>query len=265
MVRRLKSLEQERATNMDRMVHAERLAALGELAAGLAHEVNNPLDGMLECVRFLDVDPEKSERASKYYPMLEDGLGRISKAMHGMLTFARMGQRVSLETCPVADLVGSQIMLVQPRLEESHVRLTWHEPGWCVCRCDRQGLAQAVLNLVLNAAEAASESPDPHVQIEAYCDSELVYLAVEDSGPGVPEELRLRVFDPFFTTKPRGKGTGLGLSVSRQLIRAAGGDVELSPKPGSLGGARFVIRLPRVSGVECEHGPVNGQDSDRRG
>ncbi len=122
----------------------------------------------------------------------------------------------------------------------------WQSTGGGICLCNRNGLSQAVLNLVLNAAEAAEGGPDPEVAIEATCDSQWVYLSVEDSGPGVPDEVRDRIFEPFFTTKPVGKGTGLGLSVSRQLIRAAGGEVELAPGLSRLGGARFVIRMPRA-------------------
>ncbi len=250
MTERLKALERERAATHQHMVQAERLAALGELAAGLAHEVHNPLDGMQECLRYLSADPDKGERAAKYYPMLQEGLERIAEVMRGMLTFARSGQKVSLEPCPSASVVESLELLVQNHLRGRKVRLTWQNPGGCVCLCDRQGLEQAALNLVLNAAEAAEGSDDPEVRIEATCDAQWVYLSVEDSGPGVAEELREHVFDPFFTTKPAGKGTGLGLSVSRQLIRAAGGEVELGPEGSRLGGARFVIRMPRAGSVE---------------
>ena len=250
MTRRLESLERERAATQERMVHAERLAALGEMAAGLAHEIHNPLDGMQECLRYLDADPAKGERAAKYYPMLQNGLERIAGVMQGMLTFTRSGQKVAMESCPMAEVVESLKLLVQTHLAGRRVRLTWQPTDGCICLCNRNGLSQAVLNLVLNAAEAAEGGRDPEVRIEATCDSQWVYLGVEDSGPGVPPELCDRVFDPFFTTKPTGKGTGLGLSVSRQLIRAAGGELELAAGTGGLGGARFVIRMPRAPSRE---------------
>ena len=250
MIRRLGALERDRAATQERMVHAERLAALGEMAAGLAHEVHNPLDGMLECLVYLEADPDKSQRAAKYYPMLQEGLERIASAMREMLTFARSGQRLRLEACNVPDILEALELLVQAQLRGRSVRLSWHSAGTCACLCDRQALVQAGLNLVLNAAEAAGGGADPAVQIEATCDSEWAYISVGDSGPGVPDKLRERVFEPFFTTKPPGKGTGLGLSVSRELIRASGGELALSPQPGSLGGARFVIRLPKVPPAE---------------
>ena len=249
MARRVESLETERSVTQQRMVHAERLATLGEVAAGLAHEVHNPLDGMLECVRYLEVDPAKSDLGAKYYPMLREGLGRIARVMRQMLTFAHSGQKVSREPCRLSDVLESLEPLVKTHLDGRRVRLEWKRPGASVCLCDRHGFAQAALNLILNAAEAVEGSPEAVVRIEASCDANWVYLAVEDSGPGVAAEIRERIFDPFFTTKSPGKGTGLGLPVSRRLIRAAGGDVELAPEPSPLGGALFVMRLPRVDGT----------------
>jgi signal transduction histidine kinase len=116
--------------------------------------------------------------------------------------------------------------------------------------CDRRGVGQAVLNLLLNAVDAAEQGQQPEVRVQASSDSDWAYLLVDDNGPGVSEEIRDRIFVPFFTTKPPGKGTGLGLSVCRQLIRAVGGDVYLAREPGPLGGARFVVQLPRASALE---------------
>ncbi len=250
MIRRLETMEQDRAKTQERMIHTERLAALGELSAGLAHEVHNPLDGMLECLRYLKQDPERSQRATKYYPMLTDGLQRIALVMKEMLMFARWGRKVSIETCRIVDVLDTSKLLSQPTIRGRVVDLQRLIPEDCVCMCDPQGLSQALLNLVLNAGEAPLNGEDPQVRIEATSDSQWVYISVEDNGPGVSEELRERVFESFFTTKPIGKGTGLGLSVSRQVIRAVGGELELSKDPGSLGGAKFVIRLPKAPSCE---------------
>ncbi|MHC4717254.1 MAG: sensor histidine kinase, partial [Planctomycetota bacterium] len=143
MIRRLDALERDRAATHERMVHAERLAALGEMAAGLAHEVHNPLDGMMECLRYLDADPGKGQRAAKYHPMLWDGLERIAKVMREMLTFARSGRDVSVKACDVQEMVGALGLLVDSNLKGRRVRLTWRVTGACQCLCDSQGLAQA--------------------------------------------------------------------------------------------------------------------------
>lgn len=235
-------------TSLDRrMIHAERLAALGELAAGLAHEIHNPLDGMMECINYLEKDPDKSARAAKYYPMIQEGLDRIARVMREMLTLAHSGQNVHIEPCNLADTFESLTLLVDPLISGKKVRVTWDNPHNYTCLCDRQGLTQALLNLVLNAAEAAEGTADSQVLIKTDCGPHRIDIFVEDSGSGVPEELRGRIFDPFFTTKPAGQGTGLGLSVSREMLRTIGGDIELLPESGTLSGARFVIRLPRAS------------------
>lgn len=263
MVARLDAMERERTATQERMVHAERLAALGELAAGLAHEVNNPLDGMQEAVRYLRSDLQISDRAAKYYPMMAEGLERISNVMQQMLSFARSGLKVELRAYRVENILESTRLLVEAHLDGRRVHLTWDSAHQCVCVCDRHGLSQAVLNLVLNAAEASEESDHPEVGLEARCDDRWVYIFVNDSGPGVPENLRERVFDPFVSTKPVGKGTGLGLSVSRHLIRAGGGDIELATGPGPLGGAQFMIRLSKASCSEAIDGENAYANPDR--
>ncbi len=253
MAQRLILLEREREATQERMVNAERLAVLGELAAGLAHEIHNPLDGMLECLRFLDSEQTKSERAAKYYPMLNDGLQRIAGVMRKMLTFARSGQNISIEVCSVAEVLEALELLLQADLKKRNVRFSWKCPKNCLCLCDRNGLTQAGLNLILNAAEAVEQGEDKQVRIKAINDSQWVYVFVEDSGPGISSELSKRIFAPFFTSKPSGKGTGLGLSVSRELIRASGGEIELARHASLLGGAKFIIRLP-MAPLEARNG-----------
>jgi two-component system NtrC family sensor kinase len=244
MAGRLESLEREREITRQRMQHAEQLAALGQLAAGLAHEIHNPLDGMLECVRYMEADPAKAERAAKYLPMVTEGLERIAEVMKQMLALARSGHDTAIEMCLAAEISDSLSVILEGHLGARKVKLTWRKNGPGVCLCNRNGLSQAILNLVLNAAEAAEGHDDPEVIIDVNDELPWVSLTVSDCGPGVPDDLRERIFEPFFTTKPAGTGTGLGLAISRQLIRAAGGDLELMPKASALGGACFRIRLP---------------------
>ncbi|MBT3380237.1 MAG: hypothetical protein HN742_00810 [Lentisphaerae bacterium] len=246
MTERLDTLEHERTVTQQRLIHTERLAALGELAAGLAHEIHNPLDGMQECLAYLNEDPDVSERALKYYPMLQSGLERIGHTMHQMLGFARSGERFAAEPYPVREMMEALALLVTPRLEGRRIDLTWDLTRTCVCHCDREAFSQAGLNLILNAAEAVEGAPTATIKVRAECDPNSVFMIVEDSGPGVPQELAAKIFEPFYTTRALGKGTGLGLSVSREALRAVGGDLELSESPSSLGGAMFVIRTPRA-------------------
>ncbi len=263
MLLRLESLEQDRALTQERMVHAERLAAIGELAAGLAHEIHNPLDGMQECLRYLDDDPGKSVRAEKYYPMFRDGLQRIARVMKEMLTFVHFRQTVAIEESRVTEVMKDLELLVGANLKGKNVRLSWRIAGDCECVCDSHGLSQAGLNLILNAAQAVEGEVNPEIRVQVKCNARWVYISVDDNGPGVPEDISERIFDMFFTTKLPGKGTGMGLSVSREIIRAAGGDLELSPQPSSLGGAQFVIRLPKAVPLECGNECDQSENTDR--
>lgn len=246
MAHRLNILEHEREITQVKMIHAERLSALGEMAAGLTHEIRNPLDGMLECVRYLESDTLKSERQAKFLPMIHDGLQRINTVIQNMLMFSRSGDITTAEICPTADIINELEIMLQAKIKSQKILLTWHKPGTCKCLCNKQALVQTLLNLVLNAAEALKEKESPEILIEAKCDSLWVYISVDDNGNGVQPGLEDKIFEPFYTTKPPGKGTGLGLPISRQLIRAAGGDLILSPQPSPLGGARFEIKIPRV-------------------
>ncbi len=246
MADRIRELEKERLAAQKRMLRAERMAAAGEMAAGIVHDVRNPLDGMQECVRYLQKDKEKSKRAEKFYPMLQDGLERISRVMDDLLTTATAGVEVDVRDCNVKELLESIKLMLQTQLEGRSVKLLWEGTFECQCRCDPDTVTQSATNLVLNAADAAESGDAPRVRVETGCEGERVYIRVDDSGPGVPKEVRDRIFDPFFTTKPLGKGTGLGLSMARRLMRECGGDVILAPRPSTLGGARFVIKLNRI-------------------
>ena len=259
MVQKLDSLEQERLATQKSLICAERLATLGELASGLAHEIRNPLDGVQECIRCLQADPEKSEQAARYYPMMQQGLQRISRTIQEMLIFARSGQSVSPKRCHMSVVFDQLKLLVIPHMERREIDIRWHTEQNLICFCDPDALAQIGLNLMLNAIDAMNGQSSPRVEVWTWCDSRWLYLSIEDNGPGVPPDMRDQIFDAFFSTKPPGKGTGLGLTVSRQLIRAMGGELSLSDEPSSLGGARFVITVPKC----VDEGTCHGADKDQ--
>lgn len=245
MISRLNSLEHERSITQAHMIYMERLAALGELAAGLTHEIRNPLDGMLECVRYLQTHPTEANR-EKFLPMIHEGLQRINNVMQHMLAYARPGDETTVETCRTSDIMDALLPLIEGKLRSKNIQLTWIRPGTCKCLCNKQIILQTMLNLVLNSIEALSGTSESHIYIEAKCDSQWVYICIEDNGPGIEESLRGKIFEPFFTTKPKGEGTGLGLSISREMIRSIGGDLQFVSPPFVLTGARFVIRMPRM-------------------
>jgi signal transduction histidine kinase len=263
MVLRLGSLEEERAAAQERMIHSERLAVLGEFAAGLAHEVNNPLDGMLESVRYLEAGPGNADRTAKYLPLIREGLLRIRSVMLQTLALAKTGNGLFVEECLASDLLGPIRLMLESRKEAHEVNLAWDLDRDGTILCNQQAFSQAVLNLALNAVEAAGSQEDPQILIRSEFGPDRFSLYVEDSGPGVPGDLQQKVFEPFFTTRRTGRGTGLGLSISRQILRGGGGDLELLPRRSDLGGAVFVIRLPGSAPRRGGGGYDEGKDPDR--
>lgn len=238
-----------------------RLASVGTLAAGLAHEINNPLTAVT-----LHLDELRSLLSNHPDPGLQraardarHGLNRVAVLVRNLLRMARAPSAASesadTELIPIEDLVDGSLSLARPHLRGRatvHVdvgpRLHWRG-RW-------SELGQVVLNLVLNAVQAAKDKPIEvrvHGVLRDDAHSRRAVLIVEDDGPGVPLEIRDRIFEPFYTTKPVGQGTGLGLSVSRSIVAAHQGELSVDDSP--LGGARFTVSLPAAEAPAAELQP----------
>jgi signal transduction histidine kinase len=244
-----------------KMVHTERLAAVGELAAGVAHEANNPVNFAKNAATtmrgYVSECMELATNMSGTAPMslkeplaaieelsgiVEDGLDRTGRLIGDLRDFAapRQGERAAVDLVEVAK---SALQLTSYAFQKAGVSVNFTaDAAVPSVKGDRQALGQVLLNLLKNAAEAFEE-PGGSVEVSVRGLKGGVEVAVEDSGPGVPLQIEEQVFDPFFSTKPAGRGTGLGLSISRQVVVDHGGSINVSS--GSGGGARFVFWLPR--------------------
>lgn len=249
--RHLQELHAETRQREREMSRVEHLATVGMLAAGAAHEINNPLAGIRTSIeRLLRQLPDQTA-ADRYGAVLRDAVARIERAVRGMLGFARAAE-VAPQPMLLPEAVERALTLAAPRLEEQRVGLAQDLPAdLAPVSADPSQLTQVVLNLVLNACDAMPRGGQ--VRVAANRVGSEVALTVSDSGPGVPPEIADRIFDPFFTTKPTGKGTGLGLAVSRAAVREMGGELHLLP-PGA-GGAVFEIRLPVAKGEDDGQSP----------
>jgi len=220
-----------------RLVESEKLAGVGRLAAGVAHEINNPLGVILGYVRLLRKKAEGPLDAD--LAIVEEETLRAREIVEGLLDLSRplpaAGERVALR--PLCDEVVARLSEARA-LQGVSVTVA----GAAEVDGHAGKLRQVVANLVKNAAEAAG--PGGTVALALAEVDGVARLEVADSGPGIPPGARERLFEPFFTTKPR--GTGLGLAVSRGLARAHGGDVTVAAAPG--GGACFTLTLPRRDG-----------------
>ena len=219
------------------VAHKDRLSSIGTLASGVAHEVGNPLTGILMVAKNLAGDPGADD-ASERLGIIVDEAQRIHGIVQSLLTFSRRDETpVGLQAIHVAGAVRSAAELAELETEGCRIDLDLSEDAPAMATSD--GLTQVLVNLLNNARQACPGGATVYVRTRV--DDGQVRIHVDDEGPGIPDELAERVFEPFFTTKPDGQGTGLGLSVSRQIVEGFGGS--LSYKPRTLGGSRFTITL----------------------
>ena len=229
----------------DQLLQSGRLAAIGELAAGVAHEINNPLFAILGLTEFLLQDTEPGTQAHKRLELIQESGNEIKEIVRALLEFARE-QSDEHHLVELEDVVRSTLDLI--RLTNAHKGIhlveTYDARGTTVHGSPNQ-LKHVVLNLIANARQAMPRGGTVTVEVRRAGDDVLVSVA--DDGPGIPPELRARIFEPFFTTKRGSGGTGLGLSVSLGIAQSHGGALTLLPGPGA--GATFVLRLPVVQEV----------------
>lgn len=225
----------------ERMIHSEKLSALGTFVGGVAHEMNNPLMGISNYVSFV------SERVED--PKLKDILGRaneeierITRIVRNMLIYARSSPSAtgSCELPPVIDRVSN---ILQARMRKEEVTLELALPDTLpTVQISADSLQQIMTNLMVNALDVLKDREQKQIRITVQQENDAVLMHFVDSGAGVSDEARRKIFEPFFTTKPPGKGTGLGLSISAQLAVDAGGELSLETKNEGEG-AHFVLRL----------------------
>ena len=223
-----------------RLIHQEKMAALGVLAAGLAHEIGNPLASMSSELELLELawDPEDA-RAS--LPVLRDQVRRMSLLLRELVDFGRQ-PREEPETLSAAEVVEQALRLIRhdPRARGVEISVR-ADPATPPIRASADRVVQVLINLAFNALDAMNGQGRLDLLVGPGAPGE-VTVEVRDDGPGMPPEVARRAFDPFFTTKAPGVGTGLGLFVSERIMDDLGGRIELHSQPGA--GTRFRLVLP---------------------
>ena len=219
------------------VAHKDRLSSIGTLASGIAHEVGNPLTGILMVAKNLASDPGAEDAAERLGIIVHEAQ-RIHGIVQSLLTFSRRDEApLEVQTISVAAVVRAAAELA--KLETQGCRIDLELAVDATAMASSDGLTQVMVNLLNNARQACPAGATVYVRTRI--EPEWVYIDVDDEGPGIPEDLSERVFEPFFTTKPDGQGTGLGLSVSRQIVERFGG--ALSYEPRETGGSRFSVAL----------------------
>lgn len=244
-----------------KLVQNDRLASLGQLSASVAHEINNPVAGVLNLAMLLQrmlkedgIPAGRVEEFRKYLGQVVSEVTRVGRIVSDLLAFSRRSKPQRAPT-DLNRIVTMTLSLVQHKMKLSNVtvatRLGDNLPA---AHCDQSQVQQVVLNLLLNAAEATVGKPERRVEVATSTADAMVLLTVSDNGEGIPPENLAKIFDPFFTTKSEGKGVGLGLAVSYGIIQAHGGDIEVKSTVGQ--GAAFTVSLPLESSAQSGEPPL---------
>jgi signal transduction histidine kinase len=221
--------------------NTERLTSVGKLAAGVAHEINNPLGGILNCLYNIRKGTLALGRQEEYLVYMEDGLRRAQKIVRQLLDFSQQ-REPEFVMSEINVLINQVLVLTNHAIVEKGLKLEKHFaadlPSLCV---DPYMIEQVVTNLLLNAIQATQEGG--MITLRTQLVEEACEIEVADTGSGISAEVRPHIFDPFFTTKRTGEGTGLGLSVSLGIVERHGGELSVESEEGR--GTVFTIKLPR--------------------
>jgi len=232
----------ERKQLEQQVQNSERLASIGQLAAGVAHEINNPLGGILNCLYNIRKGTLTPERSQQYLHFMEDGLQRVQRIVRQLLDFSQQRELelVLTDLHPILDRVG--VLTEHVFLERQAVLKKQYDETLPQLLVDAPMIEQVIMNLILNAVQSLQKGG--YVSLATRKHEDVCEIVVEDNGCGIAVDVRPHIFDPFFTTKGTGEGTGLGLSVSLGIVQRHEGEMLVESEEGK--GTRFVVRLPLV-------------------
>jgi two-component system, NtrC family, sensor kinase len=242
-------IRQELESLQGQVIRQERLAAVGQLVSGVAHEINNPLQAILGFAELLQLQADVPDSVKSDLKLIQKESARACGIIRNLAMFARQ-QPGPAAPVRMADVIASVVELRQRRLESEDIQIQVHDRSVKHVMAVLTELQQVVLNFVVNAEQAilGSGRLPGRITIRAFDDGERVVLEVEDTGPGVAPGSEDKLFEPFFTTKPVGQGTGLGLSISYGIIDSLGG--QIGYRHAQAGGSVFFFSLPSASSEE---------------
>ena len=227
-------------STFDELLVAKKVAAVGHLALGLAHEIRNPLSAIQMNMQMIRKKIDLAGTLRENFSIVDGEIQRLNRLLKDVMDFARP-RALRLKTAQVGEIVSRLLQLLSHRLEEQRVRASVQVEPEMQLVCDPEQLHQVLLNLVLNAIEAMSEAPGGRLlSISARTADGMAVIRISDTGSGIPPGKQEQLFDPFFTT--RASGGGLGLSIVQTIVLRHGGSVSVDCEPGQ--GAAFTVMLP---------------------
>ncbi len=225
------------------LAHSDRLASIGRLAAGVAHEIGNPVTGIASLAQNLRGERDPAIIDGSVHEIIQQ-TQRITGIVRSLMNFSRSGSQKPYQSFPLAEIADEAIRLVQLTPHGHRVEYRNNAPVGLEVYGDRQRLSQVLLNLLTNASDASE--PGEQIELHANISGQGVKIEIVDHGKGIPANIQELIFEPFYTTKPPGEGTGLGLSMAHKIISEHSGTIEIDSTPGT--GTRIIIYLPNNSG-----------------
>lgn len=242
----LQDLNHTLLETQEKMVSTSKMSALGEMAGGIAHEINTPLTVLQLLAENLEVMVQRKEidkvKTIETTQLMMTTVDRVAVIVSGLRKFARNGAQDPLVPIAVQTLIDDTLSFCRERFHNNSIKLEITPCEGIKVDCRSTEISQVLLNLLNNSFDAIETYNDKWIKVDVRDLGDKVEISVNDCGPGIPFELQRKMMQPFFTTKPVGKGTGLGLSISKGIIEAHGGTLEIDQ---AVSHTRFVIRLPK--------------------
>jgi two-component system NtrC family sensor kinase len=239
---RLAQSRRELSAVQNQVYQAEKLASVGRLASGVAHEVNNPLNGIRFCLHGIQADPLNVEQTQRYVALIDEAISQIESVVQKLLGFAR-NQPASFEMVNLNDQLRVVLDLVEFQFRKKEVAMQVAlQADLPLVRADATLMKEVFMNLLMNSIDAIEVAGSIRVQ-SGEADDGRVFVSITDNGVGIADEHRSKIFEPFFTTKDTGRGTGLGLSVTLGIVELHGGTIKVHSEPRVQ--TTFTVELPR--------------------
>ncbi|MFH1878284.1 MAG: ATP-binding protein [Candidatus Omnitrophota bacterium] len=236
---KLQKTMEDLKTSQKQLIQSEKMASVGRLAAGMAHELNNPVGAVRNYLQDVLEDTPQDDPRWERMKKAENATGRCKRIVSDLLTFSRESTDLSLTD--INEIIENTVSVARKENGNPDIVISAElEPGIPKIECDGMQLQQVFMNIIMNAMDAIKGKGS--IFIKSYKTGERILVEISDTGEGIPDDIQDKIFDPFFTTKSPGKGMGLGLAISYNIIKRFNGEINIRSKEGE--GAVFTVSLP---------------------